>query len=269
MPLNFSLPHDLYDRVLRELDHDSGFFEWDTDPSLKVGKVCLSHAYYEKELRWYLKEDHYDPINEDKSTWTAHEYSLRGGEPATDEKVKKYFSLEGKESLVSVPGKKRAVILVKDYLWDWLHPVTPGKHLQKWLIIPIFSYRLKHERDYRFMLRDFCFKSPDRVFMPMTYGVNPGMNKECAAHLNNSQLVRSEYIEPLLVPRSSLTDQMHLKISNTGMKLILYHQIRALGLFDTFIENKNTNDYDEYDVFKWAINDIIGKSLKDQGLSWD
>lgn len=268
MPLGFSVPHDLYDRVLNDLDHTTGFFEWDTDPSLKLGKVCLSHAYYEKEKRWYLKEEKYNPIYEEESTWTAHEYSLRGGYPGSDDKVKKYFSLEGKESLVSVPGKKRAVILVKDYMWDWLHPNTPGKQIQKWLIIPIFSYHLRHERDYRYMLKDFCFQTPDRVFLPMTYGNNPGMLKECAVHLNNSQLVRGEFIEPLLVPRTSKTDLMHLRISNIGMKLILYHHARGFGLLDSFLENKKSNDYDEYDVFTWAINDIIRKSLKKQGLSW-
>lgn len=269
MPLNYSLPNDLYDRVLKELNYQTGFYEWDTDSALKIGKVCLSNAYYEKEMRWYLKEDRYDPIKEEESTWTAHEYSLRGGIPATDDKVKKYFSLEGNESLISVPGKKRAVVLVKDYIWDWLHPTTPGQQLQKWLIIPIFSYRLRHERDYRVMLRDYCFRTPDRVYMPMTYGVNPGMSKECAAHLNNTQLVRSDFIEPLTIARSSQTDRLHLKVSTIGMKLILYHQIRSLGLLDTFIENKQSSDYDEYDVFKWAVNDIIRKSLKEQGLSWD
>jgi len=266
MQPQFSLIDNLYNNILQTFDTPQNFIEWDETDDLKAGKICTSYAWYEKEYRWYLKTHTYKPSEEYNSLWTAHKYSLTGDNLYHDQYVKKYFGLEDEENLVSVPGKCRPVILIKDYKWDWMQPRITSKQLDKWLVIPIFSYKNRHSQDYRYKIRDFCFQSPDKAYIPKMYGVEAGMEDECVAHINSMQLIRKEYIKSYKVNYTSSTSRKGIKLSDKALKIILYHHMKYIDMFDVFNSKKGDSDKTEYDVFVWAIKDAIKIALAKQGL---
>lgn len=235
------------------------FFIWRDKPDLSIGIVCLAPAWYEKNKRWYLVTHKHDPIVEENSTFYAREYPLKpGSNPPTNGTVLSYFDLAKDENLVATHGKKRPVILLRYHESTWFNKFYPKRG---WLCLPVFSYHARH--DQQFVLNDQRFKTPDRVYMPRFYDVNPGMLNESALHLGSMQLIEDKYLHPIPLEIDETLGKMYFGVSEFALKLITMHMMNNIGILDAFIGRESREDKDAYDCFVLYVNELMDATIKD------
>ena len=142
MPNEFKGMRNLYENACLEFDECNNFYEWLESNTFTTGMVCKAPAWYEKNKRWFLEYANYIIDNEKDSTWFARQYPTEGlTEPTPDRYVMKYFQLQKGENLIATHGKKRPVVLLKQYDSKWFNKLHPK---DGWLCIPLFSYQSRH-----------------------------------------------------------------------------------------------------------------------------
>jgi hypothetical protein len=256
---------ELYQEICNLFDDKYNFYDWIFPPdfeNMQVGQICIAPVWYEKKKRWYLKEEFYNPIDEKNSTWKALLYSGKTKEERVPEThVAKYFELEKGENLLASPGKYRPVVLIKKYKNDWINPAVEGSYIDTWLCMPIFTIKPRHSQDY--VLNIQKFESFDKIYLPPAYKNLPGILNESVIQLNSIQMIKEEYLEPLKSMCIEKEPKMKrpFKISTFALKILMYHYLYHLNLFDILIESIDTDDKSAYTLFVDAVQDAIQKSL--------
>ena len=268
MPANKGLVN-AYDFALSCIDSSLSFYEWITDEPNKfhAGQICEAPAWYEKRNRWFFIDEHYDPIKEEESTWKARIFT--GKEREMDEGkytfVKKYFDLEKDEKLIATHTKYRPVVLIRFYESSWHNPGNSETFLKNWLCLPVFSYKSRHNQEY--VLNDQRFLNPDRIYMPPAYKNIPGINLESAIQLQAIQMVNENYLMPLKSFCNTHDPKMNrpFKVSNLGIKIILFHLFKNLNIFQIFQEKDLKNELLEENNLYYNFVEIVDEYIKE---SW-
>lgn len=247
---------EVYDDVCHELD-DMPFVDWIRPGSgeLVPGQICSTVVWYVKYRCWYLEPADYDSMDEDKSTWRLRE--LRGDlPPMVEGSVMKRFELEKDEGLITTNCKVRPVILLRYSRWDWLNPRNEARHVNSWLCIPLYSYKERHNQDY--VLRDQKLLSQDRFYIPPGDGRRAGPINESAASYQNLQTVNAENLKALTCDCLVGEPKMRrpFRLSKLGLRLVLYHLYRNLGVFAELNDPGS-----EYDLFKEYVGRIIDAAV--------
>ena len=258
MPTDYKGIPNLYDKVL-DLFSDkyapSSFYEWiDTKcaASLQRGQVCCSVIYYFKRKRWYLDECAYNDMEEEKSTWYARELFSRLPSPTQSSYVKKYFDLSKDESIITAHCKTRPIILIDKICSDWWAPDTKGNSVEAWMCMPLFSYKPRHSQSY--VLRDQSLKT-DRFYAPQRYiDSMPGLDLESAFFFDALQTVQKSNIMPLKCYSLANKISLPYKISDLGMKLLMYHMYKQNNILSDLDKFEN-----EYIVFKSIVGEQIDR----------
>jgi len=240
----------LYENICCEFDECSGFYEWLESNQLQSGMICFAPAWYEKKDRWFLESANYNIQNENDSTWFARHYPTVGSsEPRPDRYVMKYFQLEMNENLIATHGKKRPVILLKNYDSKWFNKLHPK---DGWLCIPLFSYQSRHLQ--KMVIDDQKLNKSNRFYFPPRLDLNtPGLINESAAHLDAMQIIETKYINPIYIDNEQINKQQCFKIDEFILKLIMTHFLNGIGILDVFLQ-ENSDDKTYYDLFKETVN---------------
>ncbi len=260
---------NLYDTILSAIDTKLTFYEWigNNDSFLK-GQIVKVPAWFEKNQRWTLVDHNYDSINEKESTWKVRDFQSTIAE--TDQSyVKRYFRLESGEKLVTTHGKKRPAIFLNYFNSDWFNPFNKSEHIEYGLIIPLFSYKDRHNQSY--ILSDQKWENLSRIYIPPQYDDNlPGIESESSIQFQAIQMCNKKYIEPLKCLNNKDRMQKCFRISEMALKLIMYHFIKGINIFSSYFDgtqnpNKNDNEKDLYEVFVEILRDEISKKYGTPG----
>ncbi len=248
---------EVYDIACSSLSDDKqDFFEWilDKPDQLHPGQICMAVVWYEKKKKWYLEEVDYDPIQEERSTWKAIEFTSPYP-PQIQHNVAKYFDLELEEKLITTNSKIRPVILLKYFLSDWLNPANTRYHVSRWLCLPIFTYKDRHNQEY--VLKDQRLNSPDRFYIPTFSGSKPGTDRESVARYHAIQMINESYLSLCRLHCTAREPKMNrpFKLSRFGLKIVMYHFFKYLGIFRELEETET-----EYTLFKECVNDLIDQA---------
>jgi hypothetical protein len=254
-----------YDTACECFKNDATFYEWITTASSSKcsGQICVAPIYFEKKYFWYLENVNYDPIQEEKSTWIAKKFGGSIGDKNQDSYVKKYFQLENDEYLITINSKDRPVLLLNPYTNDWFNPMSTRHHTKGWLCLPLFSYKKRHSQNY--VLEDQKLNSPHRFYMPPSYDDKPGISLESVIQLQTIQIINGHYLIPLKCMCKNKTPQMKrpFKVSDLGLKIILFHFFKSLPVFDTVFNTSKSQEKEDYILFRDIVNEIIKDTSHD------
>jgi len=227
------------------------FYVWiqRSDEPLRQGQLCHAPVWYEKKNKWYLEEHRYEPGDEKESTWYARKLQT-GRFPEMDGMVKKYFELEKDEILITTNGKIRPVILLREYSSDWLYPGV--YKLNKWLCLPIFSYKSRHYQDW--VEKDQRLEVFDRFYLPQSHRGGPGIGVEGAARFHAIQAIDARNLEPAksMCSNGEVKMQQPYALSATALRILVYHLFKAFELFSELKIQK-----DDYDIFKMFVDEAL------------
>lgn len=252
MPSNYKGIPDVYQFVSEMFG--KSFYEWLPNGSdFYPGQLCLAPAWYEKKCRWYFTDGDYKVLNESESTWKANIFT--GEKPTlSNAYVKKYFELEKDEYLLGTHGKYRPVIIIKKYISDWPNPVNISHHENKWLCLPIFSYKERHNQEY--VLNDLCFNKPHQLYLPQAYKVFPGVEDESAVRFEAIQMVNNKYLKPIKCLNSQARLKQPFGLSEFALKIFTYHFMKHLDIFHAQLLSDGTKK-NEYDIFVEAVKEYV------------
>lgn len=266
MPESYKGLVEAYQIICKEFEES--FYEWIFPEDginrgidlFLPGQICLAPAWYEKKNRWFFTEGIYEPTNEPESTWKAHIYNgtiLKAPETC----VKKYFDLEMDENLLGTHGKNRPVILIKNYISNWANPGIEKYKIDRWLCLPIFTYKKRHNQEY--VNDDLCFNNPDRIYIPVEKNPEPGVKEESAIQLEAIQMVNEKYLQPLkcMCNDGKITMQRPFRVSNFALKIIIYHFMKSFDIFNAFMDKK-IEDESQYELFVEMVRDLVRESTK-------
>ena len=246
----------LYDKVCQDLG-GVRFFEWiqGAQTGLVQGQLCNAVAWYVKRKRWFLEEHSYNPRQEDLSTWYAKELAGSFPPPST-QNVMKYFELEKDERLITTNSKVRPVILLQRHLDDWWNPSSAARHVAYWLSLPLFTYKDRHGQGY--VLEHQRLKNPCVFYIPALDGRNPGAESESAARLHALQVIPEDQLSPVKLMCNEPPHPMRrpYRLSDLGLKLVLYHFYRSAGC----LSELQSTELD-YDLFKGQVNAMMDKAV--------
>ncbi len=252
---------DLYDTILDAISENCTFYEWLTNNDKFVpGQIYNAPVWYEKKFRWYMVEkQYYAGDNEPNSTWIARKYTTKEEmERNTSGYVKKYFGIEFDEYLQAIHGKFRPVILIQNYTIDWFNPLNSREHINSCLCIPILSYKAsRHKQPY--ILEDQKFNNNHRVYIPPAYKDCAGINEESSAQWSYIQTINKDLIKPLTCYNPNKKMSLPFKISNTALKIIMFHFIKGAGLFNLILDSSAKNVKSLYDGFVELVREEIDK----------
>lgn len=256
----------LYDTLLNTMDNSPNFYEWMPNSEIyQKGQIVSVPAWFEKKKRWLLIDGHYDSMNEPESTWKAREFNTSVNE-VEKTYVKKYFQIEKGENLVVTHGKKRPAKFLNYYHSDWFNPINQRQHVDYGLIIPLFSYKERHNQIY--VLHDQAWENPSRIYIPSQYDEKPGVTYESSLHFHAIQMANVDYIEPLKCLDTESRMNKPFKLSEIALKLITFHYIASMNIFDgyfsSFVENSpGENDHNDYHAFKELLQDEINSKIEE------
>lgn len=256
MPSNYKGLPEVYQFVCEIFQ--KSFYEWlPNNSNLCSGQLCFAPAWYEKKCRWYFTDGNYDVFNESESTWKAKIFT---GEQISNSNtyVKKYFELEKDEYLLGTHGKYRPVIIVKNYISNWPNPANIHQHENKWLCLPIFSYKEKHNQEY--VLDDLCFNKPHQLYLPQAFKTQPGLDHESALRFEAIQMVNNKYLVPIKCLNTSIDVKLKqpFKLSEFALRIIMYHFMKHLDLFNEQLLSDGIKK-NEYDVFVEAVKEYLSE----------
>jgi len=238
---------------------DGHFYEWDffenhakTDPNIHEKFVCMAPVFYKDHEILTLKEDHYDPIIEEQSTWKIAKFIDGVKETRLPHRPYKYFQLESNDDLMLLKCKIRPVLLIKKIKCDWKKP--DNYFFDTWLCLPIFSYKNRHSQ--RYVMSDQKLAIPNRFYFPP--GI-PGLEEEGCGLLNELQFIP----ENNLYPYKSFCDQREahmdrpVMLSKKAFCAVIGHVSKLLPEISISGESK-----DWYDFFKDLVNEEVERKLR-------
>lgn len=246
---------NLYNEVLSSIEDKTQFLSWYEDAEFLQGVVAFAPAWYQKKHRWYLKNATDDRLDGDNSTWHVRKYPTTGREPNPDHIVMRHFDLEEGENMITTHGKRRPVILINKYCYDWMHPRTASQHETTWLCIPVFSYKGRHTDEY--IINDQRLLNPGQFFMPISYNGIAGFEEVCCAHLNAMQVIPEKY---LTIFKHRGFDK-GLILSPLASKLVIYHHVSNMNVLNSFLQDSPSDEPTQYDLFKEAVNLALDKEI--------
>jgi hypothetical protein len=176
-------------------------------------------------------------------------------EPEDSGYVKKFFDLSNEESLITLNGKVRPVILLSKNRDSWWNPTTNTGIVESWNCLPLFSYKDRHTQSY--VLSDQKLET-ERFYVPPFSGDKPGIHKESAAIFSAKQSILVDNIKPLRHHNPSNGMSMKFKISDLALKLIVFHNLRNENNLRCF-EDLNT----QYEAFKDFVTEIIDSATNE------
>lgn len=248
---------DIYEETCRDLSENSqeGFTEWRRGTDFVQGQFAFAMVWYEKRYTWYLEEHKYNPYNESMSTWYA--YKLKGHPPPKpDSYVMKYFEIEKDEQLITTNSKQRPVILLRKAISDWWNTSNTAMHETYWLCVPLFTYKERHNQNY--VLNDQRLDNINAFYIPTGSSKYPGIsNVECVARFQAIQMIKKQRLKPCKCMCQAEGMNLPFRLSNLGLRLIIYHFYKSLGVLPE-LENTET----EYDLFKEQIGKLIDAALQ-------
>jgi len=249
MPKSYNIS-EIYDEACK-LVGDESFTEWISGVEFQPGQLCEAAVWYEETNKWSLEESTFDPRDEENATWYARK--IRSGKiPPSGKYVKRYFNLADGEVLLIVNGKYRPVILVRRFESQWVYP--GDQTLPTWIVLPLFTYKSKHTQ---IILEDARLMTPERFYMPVIRSKFPGAAQECAVRYLTVQAVREKYLKAIRLMDSEQGMNRPYRVTQTALKLIMYHLFKNFELFSELTQQK-----DRYDIFKEYVQELITEGLK-------
>ncbi len=226
------------------------FITWNYEkqPYFCEGMFCTTLLEYDKGEKWYLDEVHYDPINEENSTWKIIQYQGKFPEK-NNNTVMKYFKLEKDEWIIARSGKERPVVLLKKTVDDWWNPINKDKHETYWYCLPIFSYKDRHPQDY--VLNDFCLNNPHKFYIPPSVDLSPGISEESVCRFHNIQMINEKHLRPMKKHCEEKEPKMQRPyyLSKIGYEILLYHYYNSLNTIPI-----DKDKFSNYELFKGEVS---------------
>ena len=247
---------NLYNEVISSIEDDTLFLTWHEDNSYSQGVIAYAQAWYQKKHKWYLKSAFDDRMDGDNSTWHALKYPTSGKEPHPDHIVMRHFDLEDGENMIATHGKRRPVILINNYSYDWGQPGTPSQHEPTWLCVPIFRYKGRHSDQY--IINDQRLRNPGQFYLPKSYDGFAGFEDASCALLNAMQIIPEKYLS-IYQPKGY---DKGLQLSPLATKLLIYHYVCNMNVLQCFFQGTESDEPTQYDLFKEAINMAIDDEMR-------
>jgi hypothetical protein len=245
-----------YHDCLEEL-YGRSFFEWKLNnvAELEPGQICETVVNYNVDKTYQLVLEHHEPMSEYESTWKLTPLTCRL--PIRHERLQA-FNLETNERFIIRRAKLRFVILLAKIQDDFFNPSNVAMTLETWLILPLFSYKEKHDQKY--ILNDQRLNSKNRFYIPPSIEVASRLKKESAARLNLVQQAVDRDIRPITALNDSIGMQKGIKVSKEALRLIVYHYYKSLEILNE-LDSESSSIESEYDIFKCVINELIETNM--------
>jgi len=215
---------DAYDTIIEmlndEFDEESSswYKEIPFDSPFERGHICYAPVLFDKKNRWKLKDADYNHKNEAESTWKVKKYTDHH-DPTRHQYVMKFFEIESNEDLIASAGKRRPVLLLKKYDSTWRNPNSRPDQEVKWLILPIFSYKERHNRIDGFITSDFLLQNHDKLFFPRGYGSSLGIESISAGLIESIQSIPETDIEYY----KDISLNKRIKLSKKALQIVNCH----------------------------------------------
>ncbi|MHA1491727.1 MAG: hypothetical protein ACTSRI_18980 [Promethearchaeota archaeon] len=253
---------DAYDEVCQCVEKKN-FYEWIVNSKTYIsGQLCYAPILYEDEKKWILIDAQYDPLHEEDATWRAIEYT-GGSFPTLTGPVKKHFELGKGETLITVKGKIRPVILLKKYICNWNDPEEGAIHY--WLCLPLFTFKEKHHKDYVRNIQRF--KISHIIYIPPAYDINPGVQEESGGRFQSLQIINEKYLSASKCMSSKYQARLCYKVTNLGLRMILFHFFKDLKnyLGEFYLIKDDVKDLENtkrlYDFFVEYVNELLDNAV--------
>jgi hypothetical protein len=153
------------------------FVEGSAPTELTPGQLVVAHTVYPPPEPWILKVENYNAFDVRKSSYVVKRFEKedRSHMPIAE------LGLRSDENYYLYQGKERPLVVVKGFGSRWL---KPNQDESLYLCAPIFSFKKRHDDEFRTKVMGFCF--PGLFYLPSDTN---GCTEECA--------VRFELIQPI------------------------------------------------------------------------
>ena len=138
---------------------------------------------------------------------------------------------------------------------DWWNPPNKADHIIYWLCLPLFTFKDRHNQPY--VLNDQSLNNPDAFYIPPGTASFPGASEESVARIQAIQMIKAERLIPCKCMCSADKMNRPFRLSDLGLRLILYHFYRS---FNVFSELNDPNA--EYGLFKEEVSRLINVSIE-------
>jgi hypothetical protein len=160
----------------------------------------------------------------------------------------KFFNIGSDDKAYASVGKERPILLLKKIDSTWSNP--SGRAFGKWSVLPIFSYKERHDKIKDYISDDFAFKNSDHIFFPPLYEDKPGMPKASCGLLETIQSIPERNIQPYSFEGSG----KYLKLHVESFNIIKYRIAKYLDI--------EINEPDLYKEFQESLEYFINELSK-------
>lgn len=238
--------HKFYEWVLPEANGESPL-------SVNQKYICMAPIFYKDDVIFGLREDTFDSINEDQSSWKIVKFSDGTRDTRLPHRPYKIYQLEQDDDLLVLKSKIRPVLVIDKIETDWRKPYN--YFFGSWLCLPLFSYKKRHPQKY--VISDQGLHVPHRFYFPP--GV-PGIDEESAGQINELQCIP----EANLYPFRCFCDTYEPKIERP-IKLSDKAFSAAMGHIAQFLPGINIagESLEWYAFFKELVTEEIANYASD------
>lgn len=206
---------------------------------LTPGQIVSAHTVYPPPEPWILKVENYNAFDVRKSSYVVKRFEKedRSHMPIAE------LGLRNDENYYLYHGKERPLIVVKGIGSRWL---KPNQDESLYLCAPVFSFKNRHNEEFRIKVMGFCF--PSLFYLPPD---SNGCSEESA--------VRFELVQP--IARRALNNYFKgnpskpVALSDEAYSLFANH----LGRF-IFGEDLDLSICEQIDAYRSLVVEGLSKS---------